>query len=237
MASDGFDVDVNPLGALYNPMSIAAIVRKALSNEFFTEKDLVCRDGIYHALQFESSRRHDDPEQLLARLNDDMARFRESLSKADVWIITFGTANVFRFVSTDEIVGNCHKLDSRLFQRSRLTVDDIVNLWGPLIQGQRVIFTVSPVRHLADGLHGNNLSKSTLLLATEKLGEYFPAYEIVLDDLRDYRFYAADMKHPSDVASDYVYEVFCDTYYSQQTKEKALYYRKQYLSTLHRPIL
>ncbi|MDE5554771.1 MAG: GSCFA domain-containing protein, partial [Muribaculaceae bacterium] len=106
--------------------------------------------------------------------------------------------------------------------------------------GKNVILTVSPIRHLADGLHGNELSKARLLLACDALGslaEYFPAYEIMLDDLRDYRFYDRDLKHPSEMACDYIYEKFCERYFSSSTIEKAIKAREATLRAAHRPII
>ena len=138
-------------------------------------------------------------------------------------------------------MANCHKLPASEFVRERVSADTIASEWRPLLQrlaerGVRVVFTVSPVRHVADGLHANNLSKATLLLAVDALGaEYFPAYEIVCDDLRDYRFYASDLKHPSEAAVDYIYERFADAYFSPATKETARARHAEYLRQAHRP--
>lgn len=232
---DGFNVSVNEMGVLYNPLSLAMVIDRALRQVPYSSVDLINRDGIWHCLDFESRRQSADAGELLSRLNADFLAFAEKLRAADTWIITFGTAWVFEH--DGHIVGNCHKLDSREFTRRRLSVSEIVEAWRPLCQGRRVIFTVSPIRHLADGLHGNELSKSTLLLAVEQLGEYFPAYEIMLDDLRDYRFYADDLKHPSALAVDYIYEFFENTYFPADTKALALAKRKEAARQAHRPII
>ena len=236
---DGFNVSVNEMGVLYNPASIAAVCRRALDGTPFTVDDLVEENGTWHCLWFESRRQHTDPAALLESLNRDFATFASHLRAADVWFVTFGTAWVFELLSTGDIVGNCHKLPASSFRRTRLGTDDIVRMWKPFTEHarRRIVFTVSPIRHLADGLHGNALSKATLLLATEQLGEYFPAYEIMNDDLRDYRFYAADMKHPSDTAVEYIYEIFRQTYFTASTEEIAAQNRRQAARSNHRQII
>lgn len=236
LAEDGFSVSVNAMGALYNPLSMQRAVTRALAGEPYTEADLV-RDaaGVWHCLDFESRRQHTDPAALLETLNTDFAAFGQQLRQADVWIVTFGTAWVFE--RAGQVVGNCHKLPSSEFVRRRLTVEEISNAWKPLVQGRRIIFTVSPIRHLADGLHGNTVSKATLHLAVEGLAEYFPAFEIMMDDLRDYRFYDRDMKHPSAVAVDYIYDIFGQSYFSGATRQRALECRKEARRAAHRPII
>lgn len=235
----GFNVSVNAMGVLYNPLSIASVLLKALEGYVFGQNDLtVDSSGVYHALHFESRRQSRDPMALLAALNADFERFAAEVRECDILIVTFGTAFVFEHSLTKQIVGNCHKLPATEFARHRINADQIISVWQPLCQRfKRVIFTVSPVRHVADGLHGNQLSKATLLLATEKMGEYFPAYEIVNDDLRDYRFYASDLKHPSETAVQYIFEVFSDTYFSKETRAKGRLCKKQFLQQRHRSIL
>lgn len=244
LLTDGFDVSVNPMGALYNPATIARVVNRALERRNYTVTDLYEHSGVWHCLDYASRRQGRDPELILKELNDDFNAFSDTLNRASTWIVTFGTSWVFNHLPTKTLVGNCHKLPMNQFMRSRMSVDEIVQLWQPLmVPGRRIIFTVSPVRHLSDGLDGNTLSKATLRLAVDSLtsdinqGEYFPAFEIQLDELRDYRFYAADMKHPSEVAIDYIYSRFADTYFSRETRLKALDARHDYLLSQHRPIL
>lgn len=239
---DGFDVTVNPMGALYNPASIASTVDRALSGIEYTAADMYGDSGLYHCLDFPNSYQSADCDELVARVNGEMAELRRRLADARLWIVTFGTARIFRTVADGKVVGNCHKLPASVFRRELMTVDGIVDTWIPLVRDRRVIFTVSPIRHVADGLHGNQVSKATLLLAVERLcseagAEYFPAYEILMDDLRDYRFYAPDMKHPSDVAVDYIYDKFAETYFTPDTRRVAQEHRKEYLRSLHRPNL
>ena len=139
------------------------------------------------------------------------------------------------------IVANCHKLPADCFTRRRLQVKEIVTEWHsllslPLLRDKHFIFTVSPIRHIKDGLHQNQLSKATLLLACEQLADYFPSYEIVTDELRDYRFYADDMLHPSSVAVDYIWERFKDTYFSHETIEEMRPLCQLYSDLNHRPL-
>lgn len=153
--------------------------------------------------------------------------------KADVVIITFGTAWVYVDKATNEVVDNCQKRPASDFIRRRLSVEDIVSLWQPIVKryaDKRFIFTVSPIRHIKDGLHENNLSKAILHLAVERLIQssisnlqypiYFPAYEIIMDELRDYRFYSDDMLHPSPVAIAYIWQRFVDAFIGSETRKE-----------------
>lgn len=241
MLAEGFDVSVNPMGVLYNPATIARVVRRALDGRRYEISDLYEYQGIWHCLDFASKRQDADPEKLQAHLNADFKTFSEQLRRASTWVITFGTAWVFDHLPTGHIAGNCHKLPASQFHRRRLSVDEILACWRPLLTpDRRVIFTVSPVRHLADGLDGNAVSKAILRLAVDAMtdvAEYFPAFEIMIDELRDYRFYAADMKHPSQVAVDYIYTRWADTYYTNETRQLAADLHRQYLRIQHRPIL
>ena len=239
---DGFDVAVNPMGVLFNPASLASAITRALEARPYTADDLFEDNGVWHCLDFASRRQDRDMHRLLDSLNQDFLAMGDRLRRSDTWIITFGTSWVFDHIPTSRIAGNCHKLPFDHFVRRRLTVDEIVELWKPLCPGRRIIFTVSPVRHLADGLHGNELSKAVLLLAVEKLceltgTEYFPSYEIVNDELRDYRFYATDMKHPSELAVDYIYDRFSYCYFTPETRFKALECRRDVMRQNHRQIL
>lgn len=169
---------------------------------------------------------------------------------ADVFIITFGTAWVYVDKQTSTVVDNCQKRPASDFVRRRLTVDEIVDLWQPIIAARpnkRFIFTVSPIRHVKDGLHENNLSKGILLLAIERLTAqranlqqaqpvYFPAYELLLDELRDYRFYSDDMKHPSPVAISYIWEKFVETFISPATQSEMKELFALWLNRQHRSL-
>lgn len=162
----------------------------------------------------------------------------EYAPQADVIIITFGTAWVYVDKTLSVVVDNCHKRPATDFERRRLTVDQIVALWQPIVErykDKRFIFTVSPIRHKKDGLHENQLSKGILLQAIEELNvPYYPSYEILLDELRDYRFYAADMVHPSEVAVDILWERFCATYFTSKTLRELEPLHQLWLDEHHR---
>lgn len=247
LVQDGFDIVHNPFGALYNPASIAKCIRQALDGFKYTESSLDKDGEQWHCLDYASAYCDKDSQRLLTRLNIELSSFREKLKACNILIITFGTSWVFeKNCDSHEIVGNCHKFKPSYFNRRRMSVSEIVQLWQEIIENYKdkiIIFTVSPIRHTADGLHGNNISKATLQLAIDELCnkycncQYFPAFEIMNDDLRDYRFYAADMKHPSDTAVGYIYDFFSDTYFDNETKNRALIYRKEALRAAHRQII
>ena len=216
-----FDVDVNPCGIIYNPLSVANVLRLIMEGKRFEKNDLRKVGekwvSLYHHGAFSST----DPDECLSRINGRLEKAAEELCSLDLLVITWGTAWVYKHVRENMIVSNCHKIPAQEFERSRLSVENIVEEYVELIErlreinpGLRILFTVSPIRHWKDGAHGNQLSKATLLLAIDQLREkleyvyYFPAYEIVLDELRDYRFYADDMLHVSGFTVDYIWERF-----------------------------
>ena len=220
-----FQATVNPYGTLYNPASIAA----TLSNQQdpIAEHQLLLHNGLWHSMMHHGCFSHPDKAEVLKRTKDSQKLLRKALQEASTVIITFGTAWVYEYEG--EIVANCHKLPAKKFVRRRLTVDDILNIWRPILQQmpeKHWIFTVSPIRHIKDGLHENQLSKAILLQAVETLGQscaearvsYFPAYEIMMDELRDYRFYAEDMVHPSTQAVEYIWQRFVETYINKDTQ-------------------
>lgn len=267
-----FDVDVNPMGTLYNPASIASALDDIMARREFAAADLFEHDGRWHSFAHHSRFSGTDPEKVLRGINSRLRTAHDNLRRAGVLIVTLGTAWIFTLRATGRVVSNCHKLPSAMFVRSRMSVDEIVAQWQPLLVRLRefnpslqVIFTVSPIRHLADGAHGNQLSKATLLLAVDRLieesstvmpsevvcpdgsvllidpvppmaVEYFPAYEALMDDLRDYRFYAADMTHSSETAVDYVYSLFAESHMSEATRDLATACRKVTRRLAHRPM-
>lgn len=175
-----------------------------------------------------------NPVSIVRHIND------EAVCDADVFIITFGTAWVYEDKRTQTVVDNCEKRPATDFIRRRLTVEEIVGLWQPIIEAhpnKRFIFTVSPIRHLKDGLHENNLSKGILLLAVEQLkAYYFPSYELLLDDLRDYRFYADDLMHPSSAAVEYIWERFIATFMTAETQKEMNDLHALWLNRHHRSL-
>lgn len=222
-----FDVCINPFGTLYNPASVASAFRDVKACRTFGVEDLFEHQGRYHSFSHHSMYSGVDSTQVLDRINRSVAEAHDLLNRDAVVIVTFGTAYVFE--KDGRVVSNCHKLPAATFNRRRMSVDEIVAIWSDILSHHKsmFVFTVSPIRHLADGAHDNQLSKSTLLLAVEQLCErfenavYFPSYEIMMDDLRDYRFYASDMTHPSDVAVDYIYEIFSQSFFSEETRNLA----------------
>lgn len=244
-----FDLILNPYGVLYNPASISKALNRLLDKKTFSEDELFEHKGVYNSFWHHSQFSDIDKSRCLERINTAFGKSVERLHDCDVLFITFGTSYVFELQSNGEVVGNCHKLPALVFNRSRLTVDDIVADWTRLIDRLlevnprlRVVFTVSPIRHLKDGLHDNQLSKSILLLAVDKLCSeydaccYFPAYEIVLDDLRDYRFYDEDMVHPNGLAVKYIWGVFSEVFFDKKTIEIISEWNKLQMAVNHRPL-
>ena len=226
-----FPTTVNPFGILYNPASIASALHTAQSPHHLTP--IIHHNGLWHSFSHHGSFSCASKEQFLNACEQSRAQLREALQHATTVIITFGTAWVYEYEG--QVVSNCHKIPANLFVRRRLTVDEIVSIWQPVLASmpdKHWIFTVSPIRHIKDGLHDNQLSKAVLLQSIEQLSQlsiahcsYFPSYEIMLDELRDYRFYADDMLHPSPVAVEYIWQRFVDTYMSVDTRNE--------LRTLH----
>ncbi|MDE7407044.1 MAG: GSCFA domain-containing protein [Muribaculaceae bacterium] len=246
---EGFDAVVNPCGTLYNPESIAMTLQNfiaAQQPQAFIESP----DGMWHSFYHHSHLSANSRLQLEHNISKALAIGHDAAMHATHILVTFGTSYIFRHKQLDITVANCHKLPAAEFERYRLDVDHIVTVWDRLIRlilsvnpTAKVIFTVSPIRHLADGLHGNTISKSTLHLAVDRIihanpqcALYFPAYEALVDDLRDYRFYAADLTHPSPVGADYVYDLFKNSYMDDATMHHAQLALKEWKRSAHRPI-
>jgi len=232
LVENKFRCEVNPLGVLYNPLSIAKSLRQVLVKRVYGETDLFQAGGMWHSWMHHSDFSSGSLEGCLGKINGGMKKVADALSDTDWLVVTWGTAYVYSLRQTQEVVGNCHKQPEKLFVRTRLKVAEIVEVWKNLLDELvvlnprlKVLFTVSPIRHAKDGMHGNQLSKSTLLLAVDELCAtcpdcyYFPSYEIVMDELRDYRFYADDMLHPSAKAVEYIWECFCRCYFTKETRE------------------
>lgn len=245
-----FPVILNPMGIQYNPLSIAKALEQIMDERVYTEADLIEHQGRYHSLMHHGDFSHPDAQVVLERIRLQMDRTYEALPKMKHVIFTFGTAYVYEEKKTNEIVSNCHKLPASQFSRRRLLVPEIVDVYEKLLNRLlqvnsqlQVVFTVSPVRHLRDGAHDNQLSKSTLLLAIEELTtrysnrvHYFPAYEILLDELRDYRFFNADMTHPSPVAVEIVWCKFQQACISEHVYDYMHQWQKILKQLGHRPI-
>jgi len=204
-----FNVMCNPFGVLYNPISSFNSFNLARDKKTFTRGDLIESNGEWHSFYHHSDFSHHDHKICLEKINSGLKATFDFLSKTDVIIITYGTTYVYRHIEQNIVVSNCHKIPANEFEHYRLSLDETkkvieqtINLLKAANKNIRIIFTVSPVRHWKDGAVNNQLSKSTLLLAVDKIVksnkncEYFPSYEIVMDDLRDYRFFDSDLLHP-----------------------------------------
>ena len=252
MTQRAMQVTCNPFGTLYNPLSIA----QALTMTDMPE--LVQHEGLYHSMAHHGSFSRSDKAEAEQAILASIETMQQALQEATVVIVTFGTAWVYEMVNGTctngkWIVGNCHKLPADTFTRRRLSVEEIVAAWKPILKrypDKHWLFTVSPIRHIKDGLHENQLSKATLLQAIEQLiqldnqssnrqsfnRQYFPSYEIMLDELRDYRFYADDLVHPSSLAVSYIWERFIDTYCTPQTRNEMTLRLKEWKQSQHRPL-
>ena len=242
-------VTCNPFGTLYNPLSIAQAIQK-------TELPaLIEHDGLWHSMAHHGSFSRATKEEAEKAVKDSIMTMQRALEEATVVIVTFGTAWVYELtdermkeLTNERIVGNCHKMPEKNFTRRRLSVEEIVDAWQPILAqypDKKWLFTVSPIRHIRDGLHENQLSKATLLMAVDQMvnstwpngkWHYFPSYEILLDELRDYRFFADDLVHPSTLAVEYIWERFCETFCTPQTINAMHIAHKEWKFAHHRPL-
>jgi len=196
LKQNGYDVTLNPFGILFNPASIASSLERLESGEKFTEEDVIPREGGFVSFFHHGSFRRPTPREFLDNANDALEKGVKTFNEADCIVVTLGTAWVFRHIDRGYIVSNCHKVPSREFSRFLLSVGEIRDLLGPIVgrhRDKRWIFTVSPIRHVADGPHGNQLSKATLLLGIDAIQKeypqctsYFEAFEIMMDELQDH---------------------------------------------------
>jgi len=241
----GFNVVMNPMGILYNPISIFSALERIVEGRKFTEDELFCHNGLWTSFMHHGSFSHADKNEALKMMNERLKGGHEQLKDATHLIITFGSAEVYE--RNGKVVSNCHKLPAREFTHRLLSINEINNLYKSfVIETQNIaslqtIFTISPVRYLGDGAHHGQINKATLLLATNEIcketgADYFPSYEIVMDELRDYRYYAEDMIHPSDVAINYIFEQFTETYLTDEAIRTADEIRKIKKSLAHRPL-
>ncbi len=248
----GFDCLVNPFGTLYNICSVfnslmrlgavSGLLRSS-DNPLFSKEDVILRpDGKFVTWSHHSRcglRQTDGTaEDFLKKANQDLNNAADFFCQADTVIITLGTSFVYKLKGTEFVVSNCHKFPAKDFERVFVPTEDTREMIAQIkamFPKKRFIFTVSPIRHLADGAHGNNLSKSALLLAIENAGaEYFPSYEIMLDELRDYRWYAEDMTHPSEAAIKYIFEKFTEAFIAESCKDQMKENLKAFKASQHR---
>jgi len=232
-----FQSGLNPFGIIFNPVSIEKLIRRSIRKDYFTEKDIFFYNDLWHCFEVHSELSHSDKTIFLNRLNQMIEQSNNQIIEASHIIITLGTAWVYRSIEKGEIVANCHKVPQKEFEKELLSVEVIQNGLEGIVEEiaainkeAKFIFTVSPVRHIKDGFVENQRSKAHLIAAlgsfrssvfrfqsADDVNEqppttnYFPSYEIMMDELRDYRFYANDMLHPSEVAIEYIWERFRET--------------------------
>lgn len=249
MVDLGFDVCVNPFGTIYNPVSVCNSVARLTSGIPFSKDECVqmgAGAGLVCSFSHHTSFARRTEDEFLQVANASLKEASLRWKAASKVIITLGTAWIYEYTRSGETVSNCLKIEAKEFTRRRLSVRETATLLMNMIARhpeKEFMFTVSPIRHFKDGAHGNQISKSTLLLALDEVlakfperCEYFPAYEIVLDELRDYRFYAADMIHPSDQAVDYLWSRFVRFAMPESELPALDARRRELLRAQHRPI-
>ena len=227
-----FSIAVNPFGIVYNPLSIAQSLSFLAEKDAFEESDLIENQGIWHSFYHHSDFSGTDPIRVLDHINRALEIGQLQWQQADVLLLTFGTAYVYQYLPQSLYVANCHKIPSHQFDKVRLTVANIVERFQPIFKRLMartnppvIIFSVSPVRHLRDGILENQRSKSILILAIEELikgyphAYYFPAYEFMMDEFRDYRYYARDLTHPNELAIDLIWERFKNAVFATETTQ------------------
>ena len=232
-----FQTIVNPFGIIFNPVSLEKLIRRSVEKRKFTENDIFFHNDLWHCFEVHSELSNSDKDVFLESLNDLIRSTNKQLSDSTHIIITLGTSWVYQNIASNEIVANCHKVLQKQFTKELLSIlqieeslESIISLVHSVNPNCKFIFTVSPVRHIKDGFVENTLSKAHLIAAihsvlnrkfstslelTTQNNIYFPAYEIMMDELRDYRFYAEDMLHPSQKAVDYIWIQFFENYISE----------------------
>ncbi|MCQ2148061.1 MAG: GSCFA domain-containing protein [Bacteroidales bacterium] len=249
MVESGLDVMVNPFGTLYNPVSISNSIKRLADGHLFAEDDCIqmgAGANLICSYSHHTSLARDSKEEFLQCANDSLKEASSFWKDCNVVIITLGTSFCFKSVDTGNVVSNCLKRPAKEFERFRLELDEVKSILSDIVESnpeKKFIFTVSPVRHLSDGALGNRLSKSILLLSESAVVEshssrcdYFPSYEIMMDELRDYRFYAEDMVHPSAQAVQYIWEGFLDFCLDESDREELNRKVKAYRQSQHRQL-
>lgn len=227
-----FQSSVNPLGILFNPFAIENLISRAINLEYYQDNELINANDSWVCLDAHSSLNTAKKSDLVVRLNTALDATHQQLKTVSHVVITLGTSWVYRYLQTDKIVANCHKIPQKQFLKELLDVDSITESLQAIIallkaenSGVNILFTVSPVRHLKDGFVENMRSKAHLITAVQNCVapreriNYFPSYELMMDELRDYRFYKSDMIHPNDLALDYIWEKFKATWISKDAED------------------
>ncbi len=242
-----FSILINPFGIIYNPASIASSIDSIIQNKKFNEQDLYFINDKYISFNHHGRFSAEIKTEILNNINEQVLQANEYLKKSRFLFITFGTSWVFKLKTTNKIVANCHKLPSSEFEHYSLSVANIIDLYTPILKKIQqlnnhinIIFTVSPVRHWKNGAVQNQYSKSVLIVAIHdllrqfKFCSYFPSYEIMMDDLRDYRFYGEDLFHPNQTGIDYIWNKFKKCYLSDESEAISIKIEKLNKSMQHR---
>lgn len=243
-----FSTCINPFGQQYNPASVSNAIARLLSGQPYTAGDLVYYEELYHSFDHHGSYSRPEEAATLTLINSELAQQAEALRRSTVLFLTFGTSHVFRRKDTGVIVSNCHKIPGSQFDFELMKPDVIVKMLHQQLKALRdinpnikVVFTVSPVRYFAFGHYENSVSKAHLFTAIHELlalvdhSYYFPAYELVMDELRDYRFFAEDMLHPNYQATRFVWEKVVDTFFSKETRQVLMQVEQVVQAAKHRP--
>jgi hypothetical protein len=243
-----FDVLQNPNGILFDPASVCSSLVSYMQNKKYGEEDLFLLNEVWQSWQHHSRFSGMNKEEVLDKINQSQKKAHQFLKETDWLIITLGSSFSYRLVQDQSAVANCHRAPAQWFQKHMMTVTETVEALDNTIhqlfyfnKKVNIIFTISPVRHIRDGVVENNRSKARLIEAVHHLVNkfdrlyYFPAYELVIDVLRDYRFYAEDMVHPNYLATDFVLEKFLETYMSEETNSLIEEIKKVLVSRKHKP--
>lgn len=244
-----FKTYLNPFGILYNPVAIKHFFELLRMERLFEEKDLVFHNGLWHSMLHHGDYSHPDKGIMLDQLNASLENARLFIKNCDRLLLTFGTATAYIFKQKNQIVANCHKIPNSEFEKTRIpptAIFEALSKEFEYLKGQspnlEIVLTVSPVRHIRDGFIENQRSKAALLLGAENLCKahsfchYFPAYEIVMDDLRDYRFFKEDLVHPNNMAVDYVWKYFEEAFFNSTSKKINQAIQKLNRAVAHRPL-
>ena len=237
-----FQSVTNPFGIIFNPISIEKLLHRVVNNKLFKETDIFFHNDIWQCYEVHSELNHVDKNIFLDRLNQVLFDFNNQINSITHCLITYGTSWVYQLKSTNEIVANCHKVSQDQFNKMLLTVASIeqsiqntLSLIQSVNPSCQVTFTISPVRHIKDGFVENQRSKAHLIAALHPTPNYFPSYEIMMDELRDYRFYFSDLLHPNELAIDYIWERFCESYVSESSYKIMEKVESVQKSIAHRP--
>ena len=242
-----FDTLVNPYGILFHPLAILKLFQDVKNKRVYSEKDLVYHHELWQSMHHHSDLSHPDKNVVLSTINQQIKNTREYLSESSHIVITLGTAWVYHFIEQDTLVANCHKIPAERFVKRLLTVKEIQSGLSKIVQfiqdlapQAQIIFTLSPVRHLRDGMIDNMHSKARLLTAIHHTIDqhstyYFPSFEIMMDDLRDYRFYKDNMLHPNTLAINYIWDIFKDVWISSEAEETMQKVDKVQKGLQHKP--